>query len=68
MATIINFTFTGVKETALIKISTANSMTPNEYVETSITSYLENQVRGHFREKFDDLTTLEMIAIFGDFE
>jgi hypothetical protein len=68
MATTINFTFTGIKETALIKLATANGMAPSEYIETSTTIYLENQVRDYYKSKFSDLTTLEMIAMFGDFE
>ena len=66
MTITINFDLSGVKETALTKISTANGMTPNEYAESQLVSWLEAQVRGFYQDKFNDLTTLEMIALFGD--
>lgn len=66
MATTINFTLTGLKEKALIKVATANGETPEQYAENVITSFLNGQVRGYYQGKFNDLTTVEMINLFGD--
>ena len=65
MATTISFVVDGIKETALNKIAIANGMTPNEYAESVVTSFLKAQVRGYYQAKFNDLTTLEMINLFG---
>lgn len=62
----INFDLSGLKEKALIKIAIANSLTPEQYAENIVTSFLESQVRGYYQDKFNNLTTLEMMNLFGD--
>ena len=64
--TIINFELTGLKEKALTKIANQNSMTPTEYARSIVVSFLNDQVRGYYLGKFNNLTTIEMINIFGD--
>lgn len=66
MATVINFALTGLPEKALIKIATMNNKTPNEYAQGIVMSFLNSQVRGFYQDKFNALTTLEMIQLFGD--
>lgn len=66
MTITINFTLSGLKETALVKIASANSMAPEEYAESIVTSFLESQARGYYQDKFNALTTLQMIELFGD--
>jgi len=65
MAT-ISFELVGLKLKALTKISNQNSMTPEEYAESIVVSFLNGQVRGYYQGKFNGLTTLEMINLFGD--
>ncbi len=65
MAT-ISFELTGLKLKALTKIANQHSMTPEDYAESIVVSFLNDQVRGHYQGKFNGLTTLEMINLFGD--
>jgi len=66
MATTINFTLSGLYEKALIKVANANSMTPNEYAESAVRSFLRNSAEGYYQGKFNDLTLLEKATLFGD--
>lgn len=66
MATTISFVVDGLKEKALIKIATMNSMTPNEYIEDKMTVHLLEQGRAYYQAKFNALTILELYNLFGD--
>ena len=66
MATEINFSLTGLREKVLIKIANQNTMTPEEYAKNIVTSFLNAQVRGHYLSKFNALTTVDMVNLFGD--
>lgn len=62
----INFDLSGLREAILIKIAQANGLTPEEYAKNIVTGFLEGQARGFYQDKFNNLTTLEMINMFGN--
>lgn len=66
MATTISFTVDGLKETMMDKIATYLGKTMNEYAEGVVTDALNARVRDYYKGKFNDLTTVEMINLFGD--
>jgi len=66
MATTISFTVSGLKETIMDKIATKLGMTMNEYAEGVVTDALEARVRDYYKGKFNALTTIEMVNLFGD--
>jgi len=63
---VINFTLSGLYEKALIKVANANSMTPNEYAESVVKSFLRNSAEGYYLGKFNNLSLLEKAELFGD--
>ena len=63
---IINFEISGLREKALIKAATASGVTPEEYAEGVVLDILNDRVRGYYLDKFNDLTTVEIINLFGD--
>jgi len=63
---IINFELTGLPEKALIKIATANETDPSVYAKGVLLTFLNKQVRGHYQGIFNNLTTQELIQLFGD--
>ena len=66
MATTVNFILDGLYEKALNKVATANGMTPNEYAESALKSFLRDKAEGYYLVKFNDLTLLEKAQLFGD--
>jgi hypothetical protein len=68
MATTISFTVSGLKETIMNKIATSLGKTMNEYAEGVVTDELEGRVRSYYKGKFNKLTSVEMINLFGDIE
>lgn len=68
MATTINFTLDGLYGSALTKIANQNGMTPNQYAESQLKSFLRNMADGYYNGKFDELSLIEKIQLFGDIE
>lgn len=67
MAT-ITFTVSGLKETIMNRIATKLDMTIDEYAEGVVTDALNARVRDYYKGRFNNLTTVEMINLFGDIE
>jgi len=63
---IINFELTGLPEKALIKIATASETDPTVYAKGVLLTFLNKQVRGYYQGLFNNLTTQELIQLFGD--